>query len=191
MEQLGKIPPLKDMPEDKQVTQLAEQKPIISPIKNPLLPLTAIGGLYYGISRLMNSVGSAEGLKAILARNPWLLPILVGGATIGTMELQKKFIEKTAGGVGFLGSMLLSVPATYLYAGYQEDKVRKRRPIGAYSDFVRKNPLLSSIGHAFLGSKASKLLTKVGEAKDKLFMASLELNEEKFKNLYKIVIDGN
>ena len=191
MEQLGEIPPLKDMPEDKQTTQLAEQKPIISPIKNPLLPLTAIGGLYYGISRLMNSVGSAEGLKAILSRNPWLLPILVGGATIGTMELQKKFIEKTAGGVGFLGSMLLSVPATYLYAGYQEDKVRRRRPIGAYSDFVRKNPLLSSIGHGFLGSKASKLLTKVGEAKDKLFMASLELNEEKFKNLYNIVIEGN
>lgn len=191
MEQFGEIPPLKDMPEDKMVTKSDEQVPIISPIKNPLLPLTAIGGLYYGISRLMNSVGSAEGLKGVLARNPWLLPILVGGATIGTMELQKKFIEKTAGGLGFLSSMLLSVPATYLYAGYQEAKVRKRMPIGSYSDFVRKNPLLSSIGHGFLGSKASKLLTKVGEAKDKCFMASLELNEEKFENLYNIVIDGN
>ena len=191
MEQFGEIPPLKDMPEDKMVTKSEEQIPIISPIKNPLLPLSAIGGLYYGISKLMNSVGSAEGLKAVLARNPWLLPILIGGATIGSMEIQKKFIEKTAGGLGFLSSMLLSVPATYLYAGYQEAKVRKRQPIGAYSDFVRKNPLLSSIGHGFLGSKASKLLTKVGEAKDKLFLASLELNENKFNNLYNIVIDGN
>lgn len=191
MEQEGVIPPLKDMPEDKQVTQLAEQKPIISPIKNPLLPLTAIGGLYYGLSRIMNAFGKAEGVSAVIARNPWLLPILIGGATIGTMEFQKKFIEKTAAGMGFLSSMLLSVPATYLYAGYQEDKVRKGKQIGSYSNFVRKNPLLSSVGHGFLGSKASKLLTKVGEAKDKLFMASLELNEEKFDNLYNIVIDGN
>jgi hypothetical protein len=191
MEQEAIIPPLKDMPEDKQTTQLAEQKPIISPIKNPLLPLSAIGGLYYGLSKIMNSFGKAEGVSAVIARNPWLLPILVGGATIGTMEFQKKFIEKTAAGMGFLSSMLLSVPATYLYAGYQENKVRKGKPIGSYSDFVRKNPLLSSVGHGFLGSKASKLLTKVGEAKDKLFMASLELNEEKFDDLYNIVIDGN
>jgi hypothetical protein len=184
MEQAGIVPPLKDMPEDKQV-------PIISPIKNPLLPLTAIGGLYYGMSKIMNAFGAADGVRAVLARNPWLLPILIGGATIGTLEFQKKFIEKTAAGVGFLGSMLLSVPATYLYAGYQEDKVRKGKPIGAYSDFVRKNPLLSSVGHGFLGSRASKLLTKVGEAKEKLFKASLELNEEKFNELYNITIDGN
>jgi hypothetical protein len=191
MEQAGIVPPLKDMPDDKMVTQSAEQVPIILPIKNPLLPLTAIGGLYYGLSRLMNSVGQAEGVRALIARNPWLLPIIIGGATIGTMEIQKKFLEKTAAGVGFLSSMLLSVPATYLYAGYQEAKVRKREPIGSYADFVRKNPLLSSIGHGFLGSKASKLLTKVGEAKDKIFQASLELNEEKFGNLYNIVIDSN
>ncbi len=190
MEQLGLVPPLKDMPDDKMVTK-KEQVPIILPIKNPLLPLTAIGGLYYGLSRLMNSVGQADGVRALIARNPWLLPILIGGATIGTMEIQRKFLEKTAEGVGFLSSMLLSVPATYLYAGYQEAKVRKREPIGSYADFVRKNPLLSSIGHGFLGSKASKLLTKVGEARDKIFQASLELNEEKFGNLYNIVIDSN
>jgi hypothetical protein len=191
MEQLGIVPPLKDMPYDKMVTQSAEQVPIILPIKNPLLPLTVIAGLYYGLSRLMNSVGQAEGVRALIARNPWLLPILIGGATIGTMEIQKKFLEKTAAGVGFLGSMLLSVPATYLYAGYQEAKVKRREPISSYADFVRKNPLLSSIGHGFLGSKASKLLTKVGEARDKIFQASLELNEQKFGDLYNIVINSN
>jgi hypothetical protein len=190
MEQLGLVPPLKDMPDDKMVTK-EEQVPIILPIKNPLLPLTAIGGLYYGLSRLMNSVGQAEGVRALIARNPWLLPIIIGGATIVTMEVQKKFLEKTAAGVGFLGSMLLSVPATYLYAGYQEAKVRKREPISSYADFVRKNPLLSSIGHGFLGSKASKLFTKVGEARDKIFQASLVLNEQKFGDLYNIVINSN
>ncbi len=190
MEQAGIVPPLKDMPEDKMATK-EEQVPIVLPIKNPLLPLTAIGGLYYGLSRLMNSVGHADGVRALIVRNPWLLPILIGGATIGTMEIQRKFLEKTAAGVGFLSSMLLSVPATYLYAGYQEAKVRKREPISSYADFVRKNPLLSSVGHGFLGSKASKLLTKVGEARDKIFQASLELNEQKFGDLYNIVINSN
>ncbi len=190
MEQAGIVPPLKDMLDDKMVTK-EEQVPIILPIKNPLLPLTAIGGLYYGLSRLMNSVGQADGVRALIAKNPWLLPILIGGATIGTMEIQKKFLEKTAAGLGFLSSMLLSVPATYLYAGYQEAKVRRREPISSYADFVRKNPLLSSVGHGFLGSKASKLLTKVGEARDKIFRASLELNEQKFGDLYNIVINSN
>jgi hypothetical protein len=190
MEQAGIVPPLKNMPDDKMNTQ-EKIDPIISPVKNPLLPLTAIGGLYYGLSKIMNSAGMAEGLKAILAKNPWLLPILIGGATVGTMEVQKKFFEKQASGAGFLGSMLLSVPATYLYAGYQEDKVRKGKPIGSYSNFVRKNPFLSSIGHGFLGSKATKMLSKVGEAKGKLFETSLKLDEDKFNNLYNIVIHGN
>ena len=190
MEQAGIIPPLKDMPDDKQNTH-GEEQPIISPIKNPLIPLTAIGGLYLGVSKLMNSFGAAEGLKALLANNPWLLPILIGGATIGSMEMQKRLFEKTASGVGFLGSMLLSVPATYLYAGFQENKVRQGRPIGSYSNFVRKNPLLASIGHGFLGSRTTKLLSKVGEAKGKLFDASLQLDEQKFNNIYNIVIHGN
>ncbi len=190
MEQLGLVPPLKDMPDDKMVTK-EEQVPVILPIKNPLFALAGLGGLYYGISRLMNTVGHADGVRALIARNPWLLPILIGGATIGTMEVQKKFLEKTAEGLGFLSSMLLSVPATYLYAGYQEAKVRRREPISSYADFVRKNPLLSSVGHGFLGSKASKLLTKVGEARDKIFQASLELNEQKFGDLYNMVINSN
>jgi hypothetical protein len=182
MEQSGTVPPLKDMPEDK-------MNPI-TPIKNPLIPLAGLGGLYYGLSKIMNSIGQAQGLRAVIARNPWLLPILVGGATIGTLETQKKFLEKTAGGLGFVSSMLLSVPATYLYAGYQEAKVRDRKPISSYSDFVRKNPLLSSIGHGFLGSKASKMITKVGEAKDKIFEASLQLDDNKFNKIYNIIING-
>lgn len=190
MEQAGIIPPLKDMPNDKNNTK-GEATPIISPVKNPFIPLAAIGGLYLGVSKLMNSFGAADGVRALLAKNPWLLPILIGGTTIGSIEMQKKLIEKTASGLGFLGSMLLSVPATYLYAGFQENKVRQGRPIGSYSNFVRKNPLLASIGHGFVGSRASKMLSKMGEAKGKIFDASLELDQQKFDNLYNMVIYSN
>lgn len=164
--------------------------PKILPTKNPLIPLAVIGGLYYGMSKLMNIAGDSGGMRSVLAKNPWLLPIFIGGATMGTLEVQKRYFEKNASGVGFLGSMLASVPATYLYAGAQESKVRRGEPIGSYSDFVRKNPLLSSIGHGFLASKATKLLSKTGEVKDRIFQASLSLDKNKFERIYNTIISG-
>jgi len=173
MEQLGL---LSEVEVDKNLT--------LTGVKNPLVPLSGIAGLYYAQSRMSNMYKDAEGLKALMLNKPWLLPLFVGGASLATIVSQQ-YMNKTAGaGPGILASSMISVPLTYLYSGRQESKVRKGEPISFYGDTVRKHPFIMGITHGVLASKALNLMAKTAS----ISQAYLELPENKFDEIYNTII---
>jgi len=134
-----------------------------NPAKNPFFALLATGGLYAAWRQVMGlgasiSIGQ---LEQLLVKHPWLWPLLLSGTALAATQAQKLFIEKEAGIlpeladvftkisaplVGrTLASILIGVPGTYTYAGYQEAKVRQGKPIGKINDLVRKHPFLTSL----------------------------------------------
>jgi len=142
-----------------------------NPVKNPFLALLGIGGLYAAYNKMMSLGGTASmpELESTLLKNPWLWPLLLGGTALAATQIQDLMFNKHAGMVPVgdaslakkligpgLKSILVGVPATYMYAGYQEAKAQRGEPVSEFGNVVRKHPFLSSIVGAGLLHKVLK-----------------------------------
>ena len=119
----------------------------------------------------------------------YVLPLFVGGASLASITGQQ-YLTKTASSnaPGFLASSMISIPLTYLYSGVQEGRARRGEPISFYGDTVRKHPFIMGLTHGLLGSQALKLMTKTASISNKISEAFLELPEEKFNEIYDVII---
>lgn len=144
-----------------------EPEPKLSPVQNPIIPLGILGSLYYGYIKVFNDT-SQNSFRQFMLRNPWLLPVLVGGATYATVNKQNTDLFKTAGAVDrFLISSMVSFPVSYYQAGKAQNKMNRQEPITSIEDTVRKHPALTGLAGGVLGAyasgKVSKLMNKMGE----------------------------
>jgi hypothetical protein len=165
-----------------------------APGKNPLFPLIGLGGLFAGFAKAMTAVGTDltkfDKLDAMLIKNPYLIPLFVGAVALGTEGAQHMlFREKHAAKIPAIAkSIAIGVPASYLYAGSQENKLQKGQPISKFQDLVRKHPFLSGMAgigaHAYLWPKIRKDLAKLGS----LDRVVYGLGPEKFDELYNDVV---
>jgi len=175
---------------------------LYAPGKNPLFPLVGLGGLYAGFAKLMTSTGSDlshfHAWDAMLMKNPYLIPIFIGAIALGTEGLQQINREKHAAAIptpqqmkkvpAIAQRILVGVPASYLYAGYQENKLQQGKPISKFQDMVRKHPFMTGMAgigaHAYLWPKVKQDLAKLGS----LDRVVYGLGPEKFEELYNDVI---
>lgn len=165
-----------------------------APGKNPLFPLIGLGGLFAGFAKAMTAVGTDltkfDKLDAMLIKNPYLIPLFVGAVALGTEGAQHMlFREKHAAKIPAIAkSIAIGVPASYLYAGSQENKLQKGQPISKFQDLVRKHPFLS--GMAGIGAfhyewpRIKSYLSKMGS----LDRVVYGLGPEKFDELYNDVV---
>jgi hypothetical protein len=175
--------------------------------KTPFFTMSGLGALYLGYNKLMD-----EGLqvpralaqsptfeKWILSR-PKMLPLIIVGAAAATAGAQwflKNKMQKQAGFVdkitrayapGYLKRMLVGVPATYLYAGYQENKLRQGQQISDFGNLVRKHPFLASLGTTYGLYKGPQIVrgalagVKTAELNPDVIL--LELTQDKLDELY-------
>ena len=164
-----------------------EEDPKMLPYKNPVLASAALSGLFYNMQRTMNTFGQNVGqVDAFLLRRPWLIPLLVGAGSYASMEMQKnaKFAGEDA-----IARYLLAVPATYLYAGKQENKIRKGEPIGDIENLVRKHPFLASAVAGWGLGKVQQTLLKVSSQKENINKVLNRLSPEKMDELFNDVIN--
>lgn len=159
-----------------------EPDPETTAHKNPIVPLGILSGLYYGYAKVFNNP-STTGFRQFMLKNKWLLPVLVGAGTIGSLFAQDEAFKKTAGaGVdSFFLNSLISVPVSYYLSGKAENKAKKGEPISTTENFIRKHPVLTSLVGAIGLTKAEKLidkslgLAKLGEFVSKMDDAHLQL----------------
>jgi len=159
-----------------------EPEPETTAHKNPLVPLGILGGLYYGYAKVFNNP-STTGFRQFMLKNKWLLPVLVGAGTVGSLFAQDEAFKKTAGvGVDrFFRNSLVSIPVSYYISGVQENKAKKGEPITETENFIRKHPVLTGLVASLGLVKAEKLLdkslgiSKLGEFVAKMDDAHLQL----------------
>lgn len=175
-------------------------------VKNPLFTLGILAGLYYAFNKFFKGLGygTPTGLEKATYQNPLLLPLLVGGASWGAVKAQTMLNSPDQQRVGsyqtsgnaysftkqasknfWLERALLTIPGTYVYSGYQETKRQQGIPLNTAQDFVRKHPLMSSLG-AFAASgplvKATqKTIGKYANLSSELFF---RLNQPDFEDFY-------
>jgi hypothetical protein len=152
-----------------------EPDPETTAHKNPVVPLGILGGLYYGYAKHFNNP-STTGFRQFMLKNKWLLPILVGAGTVGSIFAQEESFKKTAGFVDrMVGSALVSVPVSYYFSGVQENKSKKGIPISSTENFIRKHPLLISIlGTMGLSKSVNVLNRSAGISKLGQFVAKMD-----------------
>lgn len=175
------------------------EEPLTNTFKNPAIAMTGLGGLYYGLHKMHGALGEKiGGADSFLMKRPWLIPLLIGAASLGTYGLHKSITKesmlKQARAFtlpNVLTRALVVTPATYLYAGSQEAKVRRGEPIGEVSNVIRKHPLLSSLVASWLAGKVLKPLSKFSSLNTAMSRCMMELPEEKFNTLYNDIISLN
>lgn len=145
------------------------EDPDLNSMKSPIVPLGILGSLYYGYIKTFNNVNTGE-FKKFLARHPWIFTAMLGTAAGASMMAQKRHIRKSealdkqAGLIEnsghILGSLIITVPASYYAASFPEQKARKGIPISSSEDFLRKHPALVALGASILGVTGYGTLTK-------------------------------
>jgi hypothetical protein len=167
--------------------------------KTPFMAMTGLGALYAGYHRLMDVVRTEAFEKFMLAR-PWTIPLLVTGVTAaavaGQYGIRQHMLHKTAAAAGwpyapnYLKRMLIGVPATYLYAGYQENKLRQGQQISDFGNLVRKHPFLASMVATYGLHKGPKVIKAIKTAELAFNYDSFisKLTPEKLDELYQDVI---
>jgi hypothetical protein len=147
-------------------------EPVLSPVKNPIMPMIALGALYAGYAKLFGST-SSNAFEKFIAENPWTAPVITGALAYGITAFQQNeyeksplykenmldrqerldALEKRGSFKGFVGRSLLTFPTTYYYSMKAEEKAQRGEPINNVENFVRKNPLPAALGSTlFLGS---------------------------------------
>ena len=139
-------------------------EPAQTPHKNPIVPLGIIGTLYAGYLKVFNKP-SVNQFKSFMQKNPWLLPMIVGAGTAGSLWLQNESFNKTAAGNfgavdKFVRNSFLTLPISYLYAGKAQNKTQSGIPISESENFVRKHPALTGIVASMIGVKGEKSMRK-------------------------------
>lgn len=145
-----------------------KDEPKKSPVKNPIVPLGILGSLYYGYSKIFKSADISK-FKALLDTNPWLLPLVIGSATVGTVALQEGTFEKTASGFALrtLKSGLLAYPTSYYLSGKAENKAQLGESLGTVEEFTRKHPALIGTLLTFAGNKIQKGFSSKAKSAEK------------------------
>lgn len=155
-----------------------EPDPETTAQKNPILPLGILGSLYYGFAKVFNNP-STNGFREFMLKNKWLLPVIIGAGTAGSIFAQDQAFKKTAGLGQFtervLGSSLVSIPVSYYLSGTKENKARKGIPITETENFIRKHPVLTGLVASLGYAGASGMLDKsLGLAKVAEFVSKLD-----------------
>jgi len=213
MEQDSGVPPKQDplnMSSDKQDHEFYLHKdkagwkkfffdqvedPKILPYKNPAAASMILSGLFYGLHKL-NSIIKASGhspgeLDSFLMKRPWLIPILIGTTALGSLAAQQG-LEKGGALIAPnpIARYLISVPASYLYAGLQEKKVRQGKAIGNFQDLIRKHPLIAGIlGGMGLGSISKKLIKVSSLRRNYIDKALASMSEDEVDALFNDVVN--
>jgi len=135
--------------------------PKIGPEKNPIIPLGILGTLYYGYAKVFNNK-SNTGFRSFMLQNPWLLPVLIGGATVGSLWAQQQEFNKTAASVDkFMRNSLISFPIAYYMSGKYENDAQRGEAITGTKNMIRKHPALTALVGSLVATKAEKMLQKV------------------------------
>ena len=155
----------------KALVGTTSQPPKMTTHKNPVVPLGILASLYYSYSKLMFNDKTTKGFRRFLMKKPWVLPLMVGAGTVGTLKAQEyafnkmdKNIKKEA---NYPLAASLSIPLSYYFSAVAEEKARKGIPIGRKENFVRKHPAVVALLTGFGGGKAIK-----GAKKLKIFKKS-------------------
>ena len=185
-------------PNDPTVPTNLKERPgssLLNPTKNPLLPLAGLGLLYKSYLKWFNHKPTE--FSTFIKSNPWALPILIGSAALGTSAaqslLQKQSSVLKAIKENAFAKAMVAVPASYVYAGHQENKIQKGEPISKLQDQVRRHPFVTGLlgaigiqGAQEYGPQMKKwLMTKKGS-----FDRLLNLDEDKFNELYNDIIEN-
>ena len=138
------------------------QPPRLSSYKNPAVPLGVLASLYYSYSKLIPKAITGM-FRKFLGKHPWLLPIMVGAGTVGTLKAQEHAfnrIEKEQresqefSKVGpYPAAAAISIPASYYFGAVAEEKARRGVPISKKENFVRKHPALAALIGTLVGGK--------------------------------------
>jgi len=180
------------------------EDPNLNSMKSPIVPLGILGSLYYGYIKTFNNVNTGD-FKKFLARHPWIFTAMLGTAAGASMMAQKHYIRKNealnkqAGLVEnsghILGSLLITVPASYYAASFPEQKAQQGIPISSSENFLRKHPALVALGASVLGVTGYGTLTKqIKKLKTwdsgiaKLSHVLTQLDEEKLDVIYNDLI---
>lgn len=177
-------------------------------VKNPLFTLGILSGLYFAFNKFFKGMGlgTPSALEQATFDHPILLPALIGGASWGAVKTQEMLSPRSQPRVGsyqnsgdsysftkqaarpnfWLERALLTVPGTYVYSGFQETKRQQGIPLNTAQEFVRKHPLMSSLG-AFAASGpivrgAQQALGKYATLSSELFF---QLNQTDYEDLYR------
>jgi hypothetical protein len=123
-----------------------------------------------------------KGPLALLARHPWLLPILVAGgvgASVGMqsllrpMPLQNDVSRVDAMGVPVEAASIKTaldsapwmrlgvIPMTYLYAGIQRQRAEHGEPLGSMDNFIASRPDLAALSSFALAPTVERGVKKI------------------------------
>ena len=174
---------------------------------NPVFALAGLSALYLGYNKLMDGskvpleLAQNQSFQKWLLSRPWILPALIGVASAATAGgqafLRHQMLEKNSAvkdlmpklGPDFLKRMFIAVPPTYLYAGYQENKLRQGKQVSEVGDIVRKHPFMASLAGTYGLYKVPQLASKFVKAAeldvDKILVG---LTPEKLEEVYQDVI---
>jgi hypothetical protein len=171
-------------------------------LHDPMIPLMGMGAMYMGYAKLMNELGLAGNLAAqskfekFLLQKPWLIPLLLGSVAIGTVEAQK-YMQKESAILEprYLERAMIAVPASYLAAGYQENKVRQGQPISDFGNLIRKHPFLMGaagtwgLGKLYKLVRDGAILKKAEYDPDIIDRIFFGLSDSKFEQFYKDIVE--
>lgn len=155
--------------------------PPLTPNKNPIIPLGILGTLYYGYAKAFSNP-NPNSFRGFMLKNPWLLPIIVGGSTLGALWAEDKIMEKRGSLDTFVRNAFIGIPVSYIYGTKKEYDMQQGKPISTTGNFVREHPLITGLVAALIGSKLESMVR--GGFK-KVAELVYKLPEEKVDILYK------
>lgn len=176
-------------------------EPDLTSHKNPVLPLGILATLYYSYSKMIPDANQGM-FKKFLAKNPWLLPVMVGAGTVGTLKAQdwafrrlRNDMKKTA---AYPAAAMVSIPTSYYFSALADEKARRGKPIGKKENFVRKHPalvaFLATLGLGRAGVKVRKLIKRSSfhrdsSAEKKVAQMVYQLDKTSLDNLYNDLVN--
>lgn len=139
-----------------------EPSPASSGVKDPTMAFLTIGTLYAGYAHLFGTAPNMSEFSRFIGNNPWIGPAIGLGAGVAITQAQKSMldpvnkeiyktaaVEKVPSSVEkYIKTLMISAPVSYLYSAKQEQKARQGQPLSNSEDFVRRNPLVTSLGGA-------------------------------------------
>lgn len=140
-------------------------RPEQSGVDNPLIPMTTLGTMYAGYSKIFGNTASSSGFTNFVKKHPWVGPLIGGGVAAGLTQMQKDILKdvnnpefnKTASAIGpYVGSFLVGAPLSYYASAQNELKARRGQGLDNIEETVRKHPLPIALLGGAAGGKLIK-----------------------------------